>query len=141
MDRPCLHIDGEWVPPLDGRFVAVVEAAAGKEMARAALGGPRDVAAAVAAAGWARTGWAATPAAERAEVLDRLAVWTADEGRGLALAGRIETGTVGVNHYALDVNAPFGGVKASGLGRELGPEGIQPYLVTRSLYLPPVGAR
>ena len=62
-------------------------------------------------------------------------VWTTDEERGLALAARVHTGTVGVNHYALDVAAPFGGVKASGLGRELGPEGMAPYLATKSIYL------
>jgi aldehyde dehydrogenase (NAD+) len=66
-------------------------------------------------------------------------VWTADVERGIALADRIETGTVGVNHYALDFSAPFGGVKASGLGRELGPEGLAPYLQTRSVYLAPAG--
>ncbi|GAB3141421.1 aldehyde dehydrogenase [Amycolatopsis stemonae] len=61
-------------------------------------------------------------------------VWSADDERGLALARRIRTGTVGVNHYELHVNAPFGGVKASGLGRELGPEGLSPYLVPKSVY-------
>ncbi|MGW0040062.1 aldehyde dehydrogenase [Gordonia sp. NPDC003376] len=64
-------------------------------------------------------------------------VWTADEARGIEVAARIETGTVGVNHYALDLAAPFGGVKASGLGRELGPEGLEPYLVSKSIYLAP----
>ena len=61
-------------------------------------------------------------------------VWTRDAERGLALARRIRTGTVGVNHYELHVNAPFGGVKSSGIGRELGPEGLEPYLVTKSIY-------
>ncbi|GAA3528245.1 aldehyde dehydrogenase [Nocardioides daeguensis] len=61
-------------------------------------------------------------------------VWTSDADRGLALARRIESGTVGVNHYELHVNAPFGGIKASGVGRELGPEGLEPYLVTKSIY-------
>ncbi|NMO03703.1 aldehyde dehydrogenase [Gordonia sp. TBRC 11910] len=61
-------------------------------------------------------------------------VWTSDEARGLAIADRIHTGTVGVNHYGLDLAAPFGGVKASGLGRELGPEGMAPYLQTKSIY-------
>ncbi|MEU1275542.1 aldehyde dehydrogenase [Streptomyces sp. NPDC005799] len=61
-------------------------------------------------------------------------VWSADAGHGLSLARRIHTGTVGVNHYELHVNAPFGGVKASGLGRELGPEGLASYLVTKSVY-------
>ena len=61
-------------------------------------------------------------------------VWTADEEHGLALASRIHSGTVGVNHYALDLDAPFGGVKSSGLGRELGPEGLNPYFATKSVY-------
>ncbi|WP_067856140.1 aldehyde dehydrogenase [Nocardia shimofusensis] len=62
-------------------------------------------------------------------------IWTTDEARGIALAARIESGTVGVNHYALDMAAPFGGVKASGLGRELGPEGLAPYQQPKSIYL------
>lgn len=62
-------------------------------------------------------------------------VWCADPERGIALADRIESGTVGVNHYALDLAAPFGGVKDSGLGRELGPEGMAPYRRTKSIYL------
>lgn len=61
-------------------------------------------------------------------------VWTSDAERGLDLARRIESGTVGINHYELHVNAPFGGIKSSGLGRELGPEGLDPYLVTKSIY-------
>ncbi|MGB3602252.1 aldehyde dehydrogenase [Gordonia sp. (in: high G+C Gram-positive bacteria)] len=62
-------------------------------------------------------------------------VWTSDEEHGLAIADQIYSGTVGVNHYALDFAAPFGGVKASGLGRELGPEGLAPYRRTKSIYL------
>jgi len=62
-------------------------------------------------------------------------VWTADEAAGITLAERLESGTVGVNCYELDVAAPFGGVKASGLGRELGPEGLQAYLQPKTVYL------
>ncbi|KAA1394251.1 aldehyde dehydrogenase [Aeromicrobium ginsengisoli] len=61
-------------------------------------------------------------------------VWSADAERGFDVAARIETGSVGVNHYELHINAPFGGVKSSGLGRELGPEGVEPYLRTQSIY-------
>lgn len=61
-------------------------------------------------------------------------VWTTDEQHGLDLAARIRSGTVGVNYYALDLDAPFGGVKASGLGRELGPEGLTPYFTSKSVY-------
>ncbi|MBN9739139.1 MULTISPECIES: aldehyde dehydrogenase [unclassified Pseudonocardia] len=61
-------------------------------------------------------------------------VWTADEERGLDLARRIETGSVGVNVFDLDIGSPFGGVKASGLGRELGPEGLAAYVSYKSIY-------
>ncbi|MFD9664096.1 aldehyde dehydrogenase [Rhodococcus sp. NPDC059968] len=61
-------------------------------------------------------------------------VWTTDEQHGLDLAARIHSGTVGVNYYALDLDAPFGGVKSSGLGRELGPEGLAPYFTAKSVY-------
>ncbi|WET83083.1 aldehyde dehydrogenase [Amycolatopsis sp. QT-25] len=63
-------------------------------------------------------------------------VWTPDEARGLALARRLRTGTVGVNGYTVDIMAPFGGVKASGLGRELGPEALAAYREPQSVYLP-----
>ncbi|MEV5303334.1 aldehyde dehydrogenase [Amycolatopsis methanolica] len=61
-------------------------------------------------------------------------VWTADEEHGRDIARRIRTGTFGVNTYELDPVAPFGGVKASGLGRELGPEGLEPYVSLKSVY-------
>jgi len=61
-------------------------------------------------------------------------VWSADHERAEAVARRVQTGTIGINHYALDPAAPFGGVKASGLGRELGPEGLMAYLQTQSIY-------
>lgn len=61
-------------------------------------------------------------------------VWTSDPEKGLDLARRIETGSVGVNFFDLDIGAPFGGVKASGLGRELGPEGLDAYVRTKSMY-------
>jgi aldehyde dehydrogenase (NAD+) len=62
-------------------------------------------------------------------------VWTSDPDRGLAVAKRIQTGTIGVNTYLPDPAAPFGGVKASGLGRELGPEGLANYQQLQSIYL------
>lgn len=63
-------------------------------------------------------------------------IWTSDIERGTAMARRIQTGTVGVNGYQLDFAAPFGGIKASGLGRELGPEGLDAYFHLKSVYLP-----
>jgi acyl-CoA reductase-like NAD-dependent aldehyde dehydrogenase len=64
-------------------------------------------------------------------------VWTNDHDRGEAVARRVQTGTIGINHYAIDPVAPFGGVKASGLGRELGPEGLTAYLQLQSIYEAP----
>jgi acyl-CoA reductase-like NAD-dependent aldehyde dehydrogenase len=65
-------------------------------------------------------------------------VWTADTERGVAIATRVRTGTFGVNQgYTMDPFAPFGGVKASGYGRELGPEGIDSYLETKSIAISP----
>lgn len=62
-------------------------------------------------------------------------VWTQDPERGQAIARRIRTGTIGVNRYLPDPSAPFGGVKASGLGRELGPEALSGYLEHQSIYI------
>jgi aldehyde dehydrogenase (NAD+) len=61
-------------------------------------------------------------------------IWTRDEERGLDLARRIQAGSVGVNFFNLDLGSPFGGVKASGLGRELGPEGLTAYVSYKSIY-------
>jgi len=61
-------------------------------------------------------------------------VWTDDTDCGLAIAARIRTGTFGVNQgYTMDPFAPFGGVKGSGYGRELGREGIDGYTDTKSI--------
>src|SRR6202023_4123774 len=55
-------------------------------------------------------------------------VWSRDIERANDVAKRVQTGSIGINHYMLDPAAPFGGVKASGLGRGLGPEGPTAYL-------------
>lgn len=62
-------------------------------------------------------------------------IWTSDQEKGLDIARRVETGSVGINFYDMDAGAPFGGVKSSGLGRELGPEGLTPYFALKSIYL------
>ena len=60
-----------------------------------------------------------------------LSLWTRDTRRGRALATRLRAGTVNVNEaYAAawaSVDAPMGGMKASGLGRRHGAEGIRKY--------------
>ncbi len=65
-------------------------------------------------------------------------VFTSDIERGLDIAARVRTGTFGVNQgYSMDPSAPFGGVKSSGYGRELGPEGIDGYTQTKSISVAP----
>ena len=51
-------------------------------------------------------------------------LWTNDGERANDVARRIRTGTFGINNYTTDFMAPFGGFKGSGVGRELGPEGL-----------------
>ncbi|MGW1028574.1 aldehyde dehydrogenase [Streptomyces sp. NPDC002577] len=64
-------------------------------------------------------------------------VWTGDPARGLRVARRMRTGTVAINgSYPPFPLVPFGGFKESGLGRELGPEGLQNFLEPRSIGLP-----
>ena len=64
-------------------------------------------------------------------------VWTADAEHGAAVAAQVRTGVVAINSsMILDFNAPFGGFKQSGMGRELGPEGIDPYTELQSIILP-----
>jgi acyl-CoA reductase-like NAD-dependent aldehyde dehydrogenase len=61
-------------------------------------------------------------------------VFTADLDRGYGVATRVRSGTFGVNEgYIMDPAAPFGGVKNSGYGRELGVEGIDSYTVSQSI--------
>ncbi len=62
-------------------------------------------------------------------------VWSRDEAHALDVAARIQTGTIGINGYAPAVGSPFGGVKASGLGRELGPEALSGYWQLKSTYV------
>jgi acyl-CoA reductase-like NAD-dependent aldehyde dehydrogenase len=62
-------------------------------------------------------------------------IWTADPERGEAVARRVQTGSIGINHFMLDPAAPFGGLKQSGLGKELGPEGLDAYLATTSIFV------
>jgi aldehyde dehydrogenase (NAD+) len=56
-------------------------------------------------------------------------VWTRDIERALRLVSRLEAGDVWVNtHYVRQAETPFGGWKQSGVGRELGLEGMREYL-------------
>ena len=61
----------------------------------------------------------------------------ADVERGIDIAKGVRTGTYGINAFGtMDLKNPFGGYKASGIGRECGPEGIEEYLEIKSIVLP-----
>jgi betaine-aldehyde dehydrogenase len=64
-------------------------------------------------------------------------VWTSDFAAGLDVARRVRTGTYGINGLMPDFGAPAGGFKQSGIGRELGPEGLEAYLELKTIVLPP----
>ena len=62
------------------------------------------------------------------------AVWTRDIGKAHHIAKAVRAGTVWVNCYdVFDTAAPFGGFKMSGMGRELGEEGLRPYLENKTV--------
>jgi acyl-CoA reductase-like NAD-dependent aldehyde dehydrogenase len=65
------------------------------------------------------------------------ALHTNDVARAHRVAARLRAGIVWVNSYAvLDASLPFGGVGQSGYGRENGPEGLEAYLQTKSVFIP-----
>ena len=66
-------------------------------------------------------------------------VWTADTDAATRLGGQLECGYVWVNDHGaarLDLRAPFGGMKHSGMGREQGIEGVRAFQDTRSVAHP-----
>ena len=87
---------------------------------------------------------AVTPFKDEAEVLAlandtefglAAGVWTRDVDRVHKMARQLEAGTVWVNTYrALTFNSPFGGYKASGIGRQNGIEAVYQYLQTKSVW-------
>ena len=87
---------------------------------------------------------AVTPFTDEAEVLAlandtefglAAGVWTHDIRRAHRMARALESGTVWINTYrALTFNSPFGGYKASGIGRQNGIEAVYQYLQTKSVW-------
>jgi acyl-CoA reductase-like NAD-dependent aldehyde dehydrogenase len=63
-------------------------------------------------------------------------VWTADHDRGLGIARRVRTGTFTVNGAPISFDGPFGGYKASGVGREYGAVGLTEYVEHKTVTIP-----
>jgi aldehyde dehydrogenase (NAD+) len=60
-------------------------------------------------------------------------VWSSNPDRALAFARRMRTGNVDINGAAYNPMAPFGGYKQSGIGREMGREGLEEFLEVKSI--------
>ena len=64
------------------------------------------------------------------------AVWSKNPERARQVARQLETGTVWINEYhLLNPGMPFGGYKQSGVGREMGEEGLKSYLEVKHLWV------
>lgn len=63
------------------------------------------------------------------------AVFTGDPARAADVARRIRTGTFSVNTFVYNTEAPFGGIKCSGIGRDTGPEALQAYYELKTINL------
>ena len=114
---------GFWVEPTVFRDVTP-----GMRIAREEIFGPvlavlpyRDVDHAVELANDSPYGLAAT-------------IFGRDEDRAAAVAARIDTGNIGINHYGSNAAAPFSGHKDSGVGTEFGPEGLAQYMSFTSVH-------
>ncbi|MCW2839211.1 MAG: betaine-aldehyde dehydrogenase [Aeromicrobium sp.] len=63
-------------------------------------------------------------------------VWTQDLRRAHDVSARLQAGTIWVNTYgSFNAAAPWGGYKSSGLGRDCGPEGLDKYLQTKTVWM------
>jgi len=63
-------------------------------------------------------------------------LWTRDVGRALRVARAVETGVISVNSsWSVHLEMPFGGVKRSGMGRELGPVALDHYSEWKSVFI------
>jgi len=69
-------------------------------------------------------------------------VWTRDLDKATKAANRIFAGTIWVNSFhEPQIDLPFGGLKESGLGKEMGFEGLENYLETKAVVVNPLGKK
>ena len=65
-------------------------------------------------------------------------LWTNDIRRAIRVARRIESGVISINsHSSVHVEAPFGGFKQSGIGRDLGMAAMEGYTELKNIYVAP----
>ncbi|MFD0787143.1 aldehyde dehydrogenase family protein, partial [Micromonospora azadirachtae] len=63
-------------------------------------------------------------------------IWTRDVGRALRMARAVESGNLSVNsHSSVRYWTPFGGMKRSGLGRELGPDALHAFTDVKNVFI------
>ena len=63
-------------------------------------------------------------------------IWTRDVGRALRVARAVQSGNLSINSgSSVHLEAPFGGVKKSGLGRELGLQALDAYTEWKTVYI------
>jgi acyl-CoA reductase-like NAD-dependent aldehyde dehydrogenase len=63
-------------------------------------------------------------------------IWTRNLARALRVSRRVRAGALSVNsNQSVHIEAPFGGVKRSGLGRELGTEALRQYTEIKNVYI------
>ncbi|MBA3278137.1 MAG: aldehyde dehydrogenase [Geodermatophilaceae bacterium] len=63
-------------------------------------------------------------------------IWTGDVGRALRVARQVEAGNLSVNsHSSVRYSTPFGGFKASGIGRELGPDALDNFTEVKNVFI------
>ncbi len=63
-------------------------------------------------------------------------IWTRDVGRALRVSRAVEAGNLSVNsHSSVRYSTPFGGFKQSGIGRELGPDALDPFTDLKNVFI------
>ncbi|HEX5175422.1 MAG TPA: aldehyde dehydrogenase family protein, partial [Chthoniobacteraceae bacterium] len=63
-------------------------------------------------------------------------IWTNDLKKALRIARRVESGVLSINsHASVHAEAPFGGCKASGIGRDLGMSAMEGYTELKNVYI------
>jgi acyl-CoA reductase-like NAD-dependent aldehyde dehydrogenase len=63
-------------------------------------------------------------------------IWTRDGARALRVARGLQTGNISINsHLSVRISTPFGGMKRSGLGRELGPDAAHDFTETKTIFV------